>query len=77
MSQIQEETLQPTTECKGGEVCLSNEQACPCKVGEFLYDMILFVKPPHDLECMYMLPFGDDFFCVSPMRNEIYERWGP
>jgi hypothetical protein len=39
--------------------------------------MLLFVKPPNDLECMYMLPFGDDFFCVSPMKNEIYERCGP
>ena len=22
-----------------------------------------------------MLPFADDFFCVSPMKNEIYEFW--
>jgi hypothetical protein len=38
--------------------------------------MILFVKPPRDLECMYMMPLGEDFFCVSPMRSEIYERFG-
>lgn len=38
--------------------------------------MILFVKPPHDLECMYLMPLGKDFFCASPMRSEINERFG-
>lgn len=43
---------------------------------EFVYDMILFVKPPRHLQCMYLMPLGEDFFCVSLMRSEIYERFG-
>jgi hypothetical protein len=74
MPQIKEETLPPSIKCRSRDACLSSKRACPCKVEEFLYDMLLFVKPPPNLECIYMLPFGDDFFCVSPMRAEIYER---
>ncbi len=40
-------------------------------------DMLLFVNPPPNLECIHMLPLGDDFFCASPMRSEIYERCAP
>ena len=72
-----ENALHPAAKCRGREACLSDKRNCPCEVEDFLYDMLLFVKPPHDLECMYMLPFGEDFFCVSPMKSEIYERCGP
>ena len=77
MSQIVgEEAVPSVTRCIRGASCLSGGGVCPCKIEEFVYDMILFVKPPPDLECMYMMPLGEDFFCVSAMRGVIYERFG-
>ena len=77
MSQIEVEDAVPSvTRRIRAASCLSGGGFCPCKIEEFVYDMILFVKPPHDLECMYMMPLGEDFFCASPMRSEIYERFG-
>ena len=77
MPQVQiQEAPYPTTKHKSAESCLSTGRACPCKIEEFLYNMILFVKPPPDLECMCLMPLGDDFFCASPMRSEIYECCG-
>lgn len=76
MSQIEvEEALPSVTRCIRGASCLSGGGVCPCKIEEFVYGMVLFVKPPHDLECMYMMPLGEDFFCASPARGEIYERF--
>ena len=60
-----------------GTSCLAVGGVCPCKIEEYAYDMILFVKPPPDLNCMYMMPLGVEFFCASPDRREIYERFGP
>jgi len=71
-----EEALPSDPRCIRGASCLSGGGVCPCEIEEFVYDMILFVKPPPDLECMYMMPLGEDFFCVSSMRGEIYERFG-
>jgi len=71
-----EDPPHPVRKCTNREACLSNEKNCTCQIQEFLYDMILFVKPPANLECVFMMPLGEDFFCASPMRNEIYERWG-
>ena len=71
-----EEAPHPGVKCTNREPCLSNEKNCPCEIQEFLYDMILFVKPSLNLECMYMMPLGKDFFCASSMRGEIYERFG-
>ena len=77
MSQAEVEEAAPSvTRCIRGASCLSGGGVCACEIEEFLYDMILFVKPPHDLECMYMMPLGEDFFCVSSMRSEIFERFG-
>ena len=77
MSQIEVEVAVPSVpRCIRGSSCLSDGGVCPCEIDEFLYDMILFVKPPPDLECMYMMPLGEDFFCASSMRGEIYERFG-
>jgi len=77
MSQIDlEEAVPSVPRCIRGASCLSGGGDCPCEIEEFLYDMILFVKPPPDLECMYMMPLGEDFFCVSSMREEIHERFG-
>jgi len=69
------EAVPSAPQCIRGASCLSGGGVCPCKIEEFVYDMILFVKPPRDLECMYMMPLGEDFFCVSSMRCEIYERF--
>ncbi len=78
MSQIEvEEAVPSVTRCIRGASCLSSGRGCPCKIEDYVYNMILFVKPPRDLECMYMMPLGEDFFCVSPMRSEIHERFGP
>ena len=77
MSQVEVEEAVPSVHrCIRGASCLSGGGVCPCKIEEFVYDMILFVKPPPDLECMYMMPLGEDFFCVSLMRSEIFERFG-
>ena len=71
-----EEVPHRVPKCTNREACLSNEKNRPCEIQEFLYDMILFVKPTPNLECIYMMPLGGDFFCASPMRSEIYERFG-
>jgi hypothetical protein len=78
VSQIEFEEAAPSDpECTAGDSCLSAGGTCPCEIQDFVYNMVLFVKPPGDLECMYMMPLGEEFFCVSPMRKEIYERFGP
>ena len=77
MAQIEvEETVPSVPKCIRGASCLSGGGVCPCKIEEFVYDMILFVKPPRHLQCMYLMPLGEDFFCVSLMRSEIYDRFG-
>jgi hypothetical protein len=77
MSQIVVEEAAPAIpRCIAGSSCLSAGGVCPCKIEQFVHDMMLFVKPPPDLECMYMMPLGEEFFCASPMRREIYERFG-
>jgi len=77
MSQIEAEEAVPSVpRCIRGASCLSGGGVCPCQIEEFVHDMVLFVKPPPDLECMYMMPLGEDFFCVSSLRGEIYERFG-
>ena len=77
MSQFEvEEAVGSVPRCIRGTSCLSGGGVCPCEIEAYVSEMILFVKPPRDLECMYMMPLGEDFFCASPMRGEIYERFG-
>ena len=78
MSQIEVEEAAPSVRrCVRGDSCLSAGGICPCEIQDYVYNMVLFVKPPRDLECIYLMPLGEEFFCVSPMRTEIYEKFGP
>jgi len=78
MSQIEVEEAVPSIPRRvRGNSCLAGGGVCPCEIEEYVYEMILFVKPPPDLDCMYMMPLGEQFFCASPDRGEIYERFGP
>lgn len=77
MPQVEvEEALPSVNRSVKGKSCLSGGRSCPCEVKEFVHDMVLFVKPPPGLKCMYMMPLGEDYFCVSSMRGEIYKRFG-
>ncbi len=77
MSWVEVEEVVPSgSRHVSGKSCLAGGRACPCKIEEFVHHMILFVKPPPNLKCMYMMPLGKDHFCVSPMRGEIYRRFG-
>jgi hypothetical protein len=60
----------------GPASCICAEGGCPCEIEEFVSHMILFVRPPPDLQCVYLMPLGEGYFCASPMREEIYERYG-
>jgi hypothetical protein len=69
------ENLKKTTKCEKDFACLSHEIGCVCSVEEYRDEMLLFVKAPPDKECMYKMPLGDSFFCVCPMRTELYRQY--
>jgi hypothetical protein len=70
------ENVKKTTKCERDFACLSHEIDCVCSVEELRDHTFLFVKAPPDKECIYKMALEDGFFCVCPMRAELYQQYG-
>jgi hypothetical protein len=74
--EISDDILQRTTRCRQDFSCLFGQTSHLCKVKSAVGHTVLFIeKPVDDKRCDYQIPFGYDFICVCPVRNEIYRRY--
>jgi hypothetical protein len=75
--EIDQEILDKTRECKCNNACLNGGADCLGNV-DFSGSGVLFIKSDancRNISCCYCLPFGNDFFCICPTRNEIYKQY--
>jgi hypothetical protein len=72
---ISEDILKKTVGCKKEFACLSGDQKNLCEIEECLPDTIYFVKCLKDETCSYAIPYGPTYFCMCPVRREIYSRY--
>jgi hypothetical protein len=72
---IDEEIIQRATNCEHDFSCLSGDETYICETkGSMGYDM-LEIKPANGSTCRYSLSFGKTYFCLCPIRKEIYNRY--
>ena len=74
--QIDKDILNNTTNCSDDFSCLSGNDTCLCEVDKYIEseDSVLFIKPMYEY-CKNELSFGNSFFCICPIRKEIYKNY--
>ena len=70
-----QEAVKAALSSPGNHACRSNpENMCP--VNSAIYDGMLSVDNKKSLSCPNYTPFGYGGFCTSPVRKEIYQKYG-
>ncbi len=72
--EVSEDTKEQTVRCASGFKCLTSE-CTMCSIKKCL-EKTLIVKVPKNFLCSYHVSYGDVFFCLCPMRHEIYKSYG-
>jgi hypothetical protein len=74
---VSEETLKETTRCQFNLHCLNNDDWKPCciieRVGQFLE--INKCRCDKKVQCNYVMPYGFAYYCLCPVRREIYTNY--
>jgi hypothetical protein len=73
--EINEETIQRTTNCKFNFCCLSGDKTRICKAKRSIGYDLLEIDSKIVNNCNCSVCFGNTYFCNCPTRNEIYNRY--
>jgi len=72
---IDDAVVKKTTKCRCGFSCLSKNQGCLCKVLSSISNEMVQIKSNLSNCCKYHILFGNEHFCLCPVRNELYQRY--
>ena len=73
---VEKETLDHATKCRHGFECLNSEKWRNCSIeGALSGGLVVRDRCPQKV-CYYSLYYGDShYFCICPVRREIFQRY--
>jgi hypothetical protein len=74
--EISEDILKQAGACKKDFSCLTGDREKFCEIEECLPDTIYFLKCLNEETCSYAIPYGSSYYCMCPVRRELYKRYG-
>ncbi|MBN1842477.1 MAG: hypothetical protein JW883_09395 [Deltaproteobacteria bacterium] len=75
--EVDEDVRQKTTNCQKLFGCLTGNIHDMCEVQRPLGAMgVLIVKPKDVLSCLYYVRLDVSDYCICPIRNQLYTRYG-
>jgi len=73
---IDTDTLNEAENCRYNYSCLNDSAECFCDIDYKLGDgKVLFLRIDHNVNCQYMLSYGNSFICTCPVRKKIYQLY--
>jgi len=73
--EISDKSRRATTECTKGLSCLTGELKDLCPVESCVNGVLYFVKHQQQDACSQRRPFGTGYYCVCPVRKELFDRY--
>ena len=73
--EVDQETIEATTECEKDFACLSSKERVYCPVEDLLLGRIPFVRCLHDEPCVYQSKLEGFAICTCPTRKAIYKKY--
>ena len=72
---IDDAVVKKTTKCHCGFSCLSKSKGCLCSVLHFIGHEMVQIKSNVSNSCNYHILYGNEHFCLCPIRSELYQRY--
>jgi hypothetical protein len=73
---VSDPVVEQVTECEKVFSCLSGNLESSCQVRKYVADEVLLVENGKGEACAYLRTLGRSQMCLSPVRKEIYKRYG-
>jgi hypothetical protein len=75
---VSEATKKATTRCRQNFQCLDSDGWDPCSISERVGEFLELNKCHCDKkeQCNYLMPYGYAYYCLCPVRREIYNNYG-
>ena len=74
--EIDEYILRATTKCKNNLSCLNGKEGCLCKINHNNGSHTIQIKGMPLTSCNYYLHIYSACYCLCPVRNELWNRYG-
>jgi hypothetical protein len=72
---VSEEAKIATTRCWNDFQCLNDDGWKPCSISGRLGYFLEINKKPDRKYCNYLMPYGDGYYCLCPVRRELYNKY--
>ena len=74
--QIEEHIRQAATKCRKCFSCLEGNKECLCPVRTINGNHTVQIDPASANSCKYCFHMEPKTYCLCPVRNELYNRYG-
>jgi len=73
---VEEHIRNATTKCNKGYSCLEGNTECLCPVRTINNNHTVQIDPSSANSCKYCFHMNPKTYCLCPVRNELYNRYG-
>jgi len=74
---VNKETEMRTTRCPHNSRCLNDDGWTSCSIQNVMGEFLEINKCGCDKrQCNYLMPYGFSYYCLCPVRHEIYKNYG-